>query len=565
MASNKPIPCGPCQEGKVKTEADIWCNNCVEGLCSTCSSHHKRSRGTRNHKTFDIKSYKPSIPAITTECDKHGQQLNLYCPSHLMPCCDECISTSHSKCTGIKSLAGVVEKTKIEISTQSIEKQIDSIKHFLDKLIDSKSINISRGEKENENTKKLITNIRKKINNHLINLEKKLCNEADASLNQEKSKATDLMTEIKGKQKKLQEMQDHLHTVISNSSKLQSFLGVHQIEQQVHQCQRYVDNLENDKRIKDFDIKMKQNAEIEKILSQLESLETLGEVMVVKTDIDWNRDTGVKREAQVESREQSNINNMTMNIEKKINLNIEKEISDMICLMDGQVIVVERCGKVNLLTLNGKLIKQIKLPSSGEAYSVTQINQNTIAMTYPEKKAIKIFNMDSETVTKVITLDKPCYCLLFSNNSLVVGLSRTEICIIDLEGNTLKSIQVQSKSVLDYFVYCNSRIIYSDFIGNAVYCVDESGKQIWDYKQDLKGPQGLCTDTYGNIIVADTHSDRIIVISNNGENSKVLISKKGGLNMLMNPLCICSKPNESSGYICDRKGKFLVKFNLSSG
>ncbi|CAC5371268.1 unnamed protein product [Mytilus coruscus] len=148
MASSKPIPCGPCQEGKVNTKADIWCYNCDEGLCSTCSSHHKRSRGTRNHKTIDIKSYKPSIPAIKTECDKHGKQLNLYCPSHLMPCCDECISTSHSKCTGIKSLAGVVEKTKIEKSTQSIEKQIDSITHFLDKLIENKSINISRGEQE---------------------------------------------------------------------------------------------------------------------------------------------------------------------------------------------------------------------------------------------------------------------------------------------------------------------------------------------------------------------------------------------------------------------------------
>ncbi|CAG2225587.1 unnamed protein product [Mytilus edulis] len=197
MASNKPIPCGPCQEGKVKTKADIWCNNCEEGLCSTCSSHHKRSRGTRNHKTIDIKSYKPSIPAIKTECDKHGQQLNLYCPSHLMPCCDECISTSHSKCTGIKSLASVVEKTKIEKSTQSIS--------YL--------------------------------------------------------------------------------TV----QKLQSFLGVHQIEQQIHRCQRYVEDLENDDRVKEFDIKMKQNNEIETIRSKLESLETLGEVMVVKTDIDLKK------------------------------------------------------------------------------------------------------------------------------------------------------------------------------------------------------------------------------------------------------------------------------------
>ncbi|VDI26720.1 Hypothetical predicted protein [Mytilus galloprovincialis] len=561
MASNKPIPCGPCQEGKVKTKADIWCNNCDEGLCSTCSSHHKRSRGTRNHKTIDIKSYKQSIPVIKTECDKHGQQLNLYCPSHLMPCCDECISTSHSKCTGIKSLASVVEITKIEESTQSIERQIDSIKHFLEKLIEDKSINIRRGEQENKNIQKLIINIRKKINNHLINLEKKFCSEADAILNQENSKATDFMTEIKGKQRKLQEMKDHLHTVISNDSKLQSFLGVHQIEQQVHQCQRHVEDLESDDRAKEFDVKMKQNDEIEVIQSKLESLENLGEIMVVKTDMDWNKDTSVRRKAQVESQEQSNINNMTMNIETNIEINIKMLISDMICLMDGRFIVVERESEVNLLTSNGKLEKQVRI--SGKAISVTQINQNTIAITYPYEKAIKIFNMDNKTVTKVITLDKACYGLSFSNNSLVVGLSSAEIRIIDLEGNTLKSIQVQSESELCNLVYCNDRVIYSDYNGNAVYCVDGSGKQLWQYKQDLKGPEGLCTYTYGNIIVADSFSDSLKVISKDGQNSKVLlISKKKGLK---NPQCICFKHNESSGYICDRYGKYLAKFNLSSG
>ncbi|VDI69028.1 Hypothetical predicted protein [Mytilus galloprovincialis] len=122
--------------------------------------------------------------------------------------------------------------------------------------------------------------------------------------------------------------------------------------------------------------------------------------------------------------------------------------------MDGRFIIVEELGKVNLLTPDGKLLK--KLPIPGQAFSVTQINQNTIAVTYPYEKAIKIFNMENETVTKVITLDKHCWGLSSSDDSLVV-----------------------------------------------VYCVDQSGKQIWQYKQDLSGPEGLCTDTYGNIIVAD--------------------------------------------------------------
>ncbi|XP_071178776.1 repetitive organellar protein-like [Mytilus edulis] len=553
MASSKPIPCGPCIEGKVNTKANIWCNNCDEGLCSTCSGHHRRSKETRDHKIIGIKSYKPSVQVIETQCDKHGQQLNLYCPSHLMPCCDQCIFKSHSKCTGIQSLASVVEKTKIKKSKESVEKEINSILQLLGKIVNDKSQNIKR-EQEYESIKEFIVKIRNEIDKHLTHLEKKICNEADTILNEEKSKATDLITEIEEKQKNLEKMQDQLHSVIPHASKLQSFLGVHQIEQKVHQCQRYVDDLDKDDRAKEFTIKMKENNEVEKIMKKLGSL---GELTVVKTDMVLKKETSVRREAQVESQEQSNINNMTINIEKKIEINMAN-VSDMICLMDGRLIIVEWYDKVNLLTPDGKLLK--KLPIPGKAYSVTQINQNTIAITYPNEKAIKIFNMENETVTKVITLDTYCLGLSSSDDSLVVGLNKDEIRIIDLEGKTLKSIQFECASVLENLVYCNDKVIYNDYCDDAVYCVDQSGKQIWQYKQDLSGPRGLCTDTYGNIFVADLESHRIIVISKDGKESKVLLSDG-----LKNPRCICLKQNESSGFIHDGSGKNLTKFNLSFG
>ncbi|XP_052106719.1 uncharacterized protein LOC127739162 [Mytilus californianus] len=240
-----------------------------------------------------------------------------------------------------------------------------------------------------------------------------------------------------------------------------------------------------------------------------------------------NRETSLRREEKVEAREQSNINNMTMNIARKIEINMKKTIIDMICLIDGRVIVVERWGTVNLFSSDGKLQKQLPIP--GDARSVTQIDQNTIAITYHNEKAIKIFNMENETVTKIIKLGKVCSGLSFSNNSLAVGLDYNEIRILDLEGNTLNSIQVQSKSTLFILVYCNDRVIYIDYLDGAVYCYDGSGKQIWRYTQDLSSPYGLCTDTYGNIIVANYYSDSITVISKDGQNSRVLISEEDGL------------------------------------
>ncbi|XP_071150373.1 chromosome partition protein Smc-like [Mytilus edulis] len=492
----------------------------------------------------------PPFGSNKIKCDTHGQQLRKYCPSHLMPCCEECISQSHSKCIGITSLLSVVEKTNIEKSKESVGKEINLILHFLNKLANNKFENIQKGEKQYQSIKESISEIRVEINKHLDNLEKKLCKEADTIWGQEKSKLTDFIKEIEEQKKRLKEMQDDLRKIQEHTSKLQSFLGVHQIEQQVHQL--YAEQKET---VTEVDIKLKQNDEIEQIQSKVQSLTSLGEVKVDENEITLRKEVSVSREAQVE---QSNINNITMNLETPINLNSIDGISDMICLTDGRVIAVEAWGDVYILTSDGKLLK--KLPLSRGAWSVTQIKQDTIAITYPRRHSITIFNMENETITKDIKLDKSCWSLFLSNNALVVALFNNEIRTIDLEGTTQKSIEVQSESSLYYLVNWNDRAIYSDLQGKAVSCIDGTGTQIWQYQQDFSGPKGLCTDTYGNIIVADEKSVRLIVISKDGKESKVLISAEDGLAC---PQCICL--NGSSGFICSRIGLdiFITKFNLS--
>ncbi|VDH89874.1 Hypothetical predicted protein [Mytilus galloprovincialis] len=130
-----------------------------------------------------------------------------------MPCCDECVSISHSKCTGIKSLAGVVEKTKIEKSKESLDKDINSALHILMKIVNNKSGNIKRGEQQYESIKKTIANYREKINNHLDHLEEKLYHEIDTILIEQKSEISNLIAEIKEKSGKLKKMKDQLSAI----------------------------------------------------------------------------------------------------------------------------------------------------------------------------------------------------------------------------------------------------------------------------------------------------------------------------------------------------------------
>lgn len=174
MASSQSVPCGPCQKEQVNTKAEIWCYNCDKGFCSKCSGRHKKIKQNGDHNIIDIKSYKPSIGSIKTVCDKHTQQLKSYCPVHLIPCCDECISKKHVKCTGIKSLENAVAEAKIEQSKVSVEKDITSILLLLNKMANEKLRNIIKGDQQHKSIKESISKIREDINQHLDYLETKL-------------------------------------------------------------------------------------------------------------------------------------------------------------------------------------------------------------------------------------------------------------------------------------------------------------------------------------------------------------------------------------------------------
>ncbi|CAC5396955.1 unnamed protein product [Mytilus coruscus] len=174
MTTSNCVKCGPCGADKTISAAVVWCNNCNEGLCSKCLVQHKRLKLTHGHKTIDVETYK-RLPPINTECHEHSRQFDLYCQIHLTPCCDECVSIQHSKCSEIKCLTTVIEKTKTAKSTTLLEKDITSMLRTVDEIIKLKAENIKRGDRQHQTIKDDIKHITKGLqSNNLDKLKAKL-------------------------------------------------------------------------------------------------------------------------------------------------------------------------------------------------------------------------------------------------------------------------------------------------------------------------------------------------------------------------------------------------------
>ncbi|VDI60781.1 Hypothetical predicted protein [Mytilus galloprovincialis] len=322
---------------------------------------------------------------------------------------------------------------------------------------------------------------------------------------------------------------------------------------------------------------MEQNNEIEKTINKLGLLESLGEVTVVKTHIAIKRELDVKSEAQVESRERTNITVMTMNTKTKIKINIGEWIRNMTCLMDGSV---------NLQAFQIKFTQGNSTKSDITKLERLQLQQSSQTDTRTAKRVASAANLSTCIEPYQSTVTAATHFLLehYSRQLLALEYRSIERQLVSTnlpktqELLLVKPLEKNEKTT----VKCAIKILGREWeigenwkkhqqretspytlkprpIGHAPSQIVGNSLSKITPSEDLTGPRGLCTDTYGNIIVADGKSRRLIVISKNGQGSKVLINEEDGL---MFPQCI-SKHNESSGFIGDYLDKYLVKFNLS--
>jgi hypothetical protein len=46
-----------CEVQHITKDADQWCPECDEGLCSDCEKYHQTSKASRNHGVISIENY----------------------------------------------------------------------------------------------------------------------------------------------------------------------------------------------------------------------------------------------------------------------------------------------------------------------------------------------------------------------------------------------------------------------------------------------------------------------------------------------------------------------------
>ncbi|CAG2256440.1 unnamed protein product [Mytilus edulis] len=236
MASTNTVICGVCESQHTTTNADYWCPECDEGLCSPCLKHHSASKSSRNHEVISVDNYKqlpPSITNISQHCQQHDRKFQNYCPQHESVCCPLCIQSNHAECVGILSLENVIQTAKTSVLLESLDQNLKDIKINIERVVKDRKQNVIEIQKQGQKFHDEIKQVRKNINEHLDNLEQQILQDLYAAETKVKSQTEDLLGKLDDNAENVNSMENNILTIKDNASDLQTFLWSKMIESEI--------------------------------------------------------------------------------------------------------------------------------------------------------------------------------------------------------------------------------------------------------------------------------------------------------------------------------------------
>ncbi|CAH1786983.1 unnamed protein product [Owenia fusiformis] len=521
----KEIDCDSCMEEDQQEHAVVRCIECAENLCKICEKYHRRIKSTKSHELVELTGNPENDLSIIIEglskrnidCPKHpDQSLQLYCKADKIPVCRECCIARHSghQCVKIEQVAN----TEMQNISATIKLGFTQ-KEFLDQQIKSSTDVIAT---EKEKFQKLLMSMRS--DHHAIRIEIALWFQ------------------------KLEKAVFSLHNKTIN-----------QIESQRYtiECKKSV----TESTLLNLTSLKKYGHPVEIVNSSTEIKQTLHDWSSSNLEDDFEpHNTSIFEPGYLDTSQES-----------------------ILRYNKPQVRVLSVPSLQNKIPHSPKIYKTVHLVDKKSSYTairdicITNNNKNILVLesSFGEECILALYKNDGKTLIKtftrffhdndrVCTLKDDCYAVIDSKQDYVAiynqafGLlknigkfqdpwdvcmnSAGELVVIDRGAKCVYIIDYKDGSILatigtdiiqdPCFVTTNSKdvVIISDLDLNSVKGFSKYGELAFSYgtmgcgDNELDSPQGICTDSLDNIIIADCGNNRVHKLDPTGKFIKYLLT-----------------------------------------
>lgn len=172
------------------------------------------------------------------------------------------------------------------------------------------------------------------------------------------------------------------------------------------------------------------------------------------------------------------------------------------------------------------------IPLKGNPFCVTAIDGDRIAITFQELKSLLIFDLNTDNVCREIAFPDPCTGISYCNDKLAVRVEGKGFFIIDPNsGETTHTIRVEGIHI-PYVSLNDKRVYYANWKTGKVSCCEINGEHLWEFKNViLRSPNGIATDSFGNVFISGFSSNNVLIISRDGLSAKQICPTVGSLFM----------------------------------
>jgi DNA-binding beta-propeller fold protein YncE len=444
---------------------------------------------------------------------------------------------NHSDCKNVAILETIIKNVKTSSMFTETEHLIKEMIESIGKMRQNRDTNSSAFKDQKRIIEKEIQELRTKINNHLDKLQKDLMKkltEADKLVTAETRK---LLVSLDEKQKELTEYQTHIDNIKWYASDLQTFLAVKQIEKDVETKDMCLQSLVNS----DSLIQAKLSYNIDTGLKTITTrIQKFVDVVVESKPCELTFSRKTDKQAQVvvvDLPSPMSLENIHLTLKQKLNV---KGSFITGCSLLPDCSMVFSCSNTKIVSFinnEGVELFQIGKDKRGHCtyiYDTVYIKDtNSVAVSYGygDNGSIDIIDIESQRVMTTISINTDIYGMAVRGNAIYYRTGMIGLRMLNLIDRSVSHITNSRGIKALYVATFGDKLYYTNCGTHTVTCCDLHGTTQWEFKDNrvLQGPFGISEDNVGNIYVACSNSNNVVVISPDGQRHRQLLSSKDGL------------------------------------
>ncbi|CAG2238488.1 unnamed protein product [Mytilus edulis] len=476
--------CDICETRNITVFATDWCPECEQSLCELCKSYHSASKLSKTHETIPFESFDKlpgAVKEIKNDCSDHEARFEYYCSQHEVPCCVECMKTTHAECRHLTPLHKVIEHYKTSNALSDFEQTLTDFLNNINSLIHGRFDNKSLLADEKEICLKEIADTKRNVIAHLDQLEIKLKAEVEMLHEEHLHAIEETIQEFELLKTDVAKMQEEAHIIKQYASDFQLFIAVRDLEHTVKHLERDMHLLIKKDSAKQISISCSPT-----VVQSIETvLPSLGNVNVITKESDIKLVNQREKQAQLSAIatpciDKIQLKALLQNIKLPSGNKTELVIYDNCFLSNGRLAFTDKLNKrLIVLKDNGEHEKDIPLSFMPNAIAV--VSETQAAVSDCSGNAITVIGIESARVGYSFQMDGTIFALSFRKGQFFILVDGIGFCITDVEGNVINKIPYSQTDIL-FAMLIDDRIYFSHWKRDRVVCCDLKGKDIHEFK-----------------------------------------------------------------------------------